>query len=303
MYHPAEIQSLSKAQLKKLLTGGQVRIKSGKGQIINLSQEQHKKLNRAALKGSGCNIMLDPYQQDEVCGNGIKGAFKKLGSFVKGNKEAFRPLAKSLKQSGNEAIAQAAMRALDEGVDPSLVSAYANMSSSALQGPRQQGSGFIKKLNKFVKTPAVKTVRKSFRPLGQAMLTAGQDMAMQGLEQATEQAMTGMSGQGFIKKLNKFVKTPAVKTVRKAFRPLGEAMLTAGQDMAMQGLEQATEQAMGSMTGMGAKGGMFFTGKGIIKKGKKMAGSALYPAGYGSGVNRYGNYTAPYGGATPDGWG
>ena len=87
----------------------------------------------------------------QVCGNGIKGAFKKLGSFVKGNKEAFRPLAKSLKQSGNEAIAQAAMRALDEGVDPSLVSAYANMSSSALQGPRQQGSGFIKKLNKFVK--------------------------------------------------------------------------------------------------------------------------------------------------------
>jgi len=248
MYHPAEIQSLSKAQLKKLLTGGQVRIKSGKGQIINLSQEQHKKLKRAALKGSGCNIMLDPYQQDEVCGNGIKGAFKKLGSFVKGNKEAFRPLAKSLKQSGNEAIAQAAMRALDEGVDPSLVSAYANMSSSALQGPRQQGSGFIKKLGKFVKTPAMKTVRKSFRPLGQAMLTAGQDMAMQGLE-------------------------------------------------------QATEQAMGSMTGMGAKGGMFFTGKGIIKKGKKMAGSALYPAGYGSGVNRYGNYTAPYGGATPDGWG
>ena len=55
------------------------------------------------------------------------------------------------------------------------------MSSSALTGPRQKGSGFIKKLNKFVKTPAVKTVRKAFRPLGQAMLTAGQDMAMQGL--------------------------------------------------------------------------------------------------------------------------
>ena len=49
---------------------------------------------------------------------------------------------------------------------------------------------------------------------------------------------------------------------------------------------------------------MFFTGKGIIKKGKKMAGSALYPAGYGSGMNKYGNYTAsPFGGATPSGWG
>ena len=72
MYHPAEIQSLSKAQLNKLLKGETVRIKSGKGQIINLSQEQHKKLNKASLKGSGCNIVLDSYQQDEVCGNGIK---------------------------------------------------------------------------------------------------------------------------------------------------------------------------------------------------------------------------------------
>ena len=44
MYHPAEIQSLSKAQLNKLLKGETVRIKSGKGQIINLSQEQHKKI-------------------------------------------------------------------------------------------------------------------------------------------------------------------------------------------------------------------------------------------------------------------
>jgi hypothetical protein len=185
------------------LKGGQVRIKSGKGQVINLSQEQHKKLRKASLKGSGCNIVLDPYQQDEVCGNGIKGAFKKLGKFVKGNKEAFRPLANSLKQSGNDAIAQAAMRALDEGVDPALVSVYANMSSSALQGPRQQGSGFIKKLNKFVKTPAVRTVRRAFKPLGQAMLTAGQDMAMQGLEQANEQAMSSMTGMGYLGRIKK----------------------------------------------------------------------------------------------------
>jgi len=178
------------------------------------------------------------------------------------------------------------MRALDEGVDPALVSAYANMSSSALTGPRQQGSGFIKKLGKFVKTPAMKTVRKSFRPLGQAMLTAGQDMAMQGLEQATEQAtgsMTGMSGQGFIKKLGKFVKTPAVRTVRKSFRPLGQAMLTAGQDMAMQGLEQATEQATGSLTGMSGQGMPFRAGRAKLEFNKKIAGSALYPSGYGYG--------------------
>jgi hypothetical protein len=196
MYHPTEIKSLSKAQLHKLMKGGNVRIMSGSGQILNLSQEQHKKLKRASMRGSGCNICLDPYQQDEISGNGIKGAFKKSGKFVKDNKESFRPLATSLKQSGNEMIADASMRALDAGVDPSLVSAYANMSSASLQGPRQQGSGFIKKLNKFVKTPAMKTVRKSFRPLGQAFLTAGQDMAMQGLEQAIEQGSQGMSGSG-----------------------------------------------------------------------------------------------------------
>jgi len=261
MYQPVSIQSLSKGQISKMLNGHPVRVKSGSGMNFNASKEQIKKIEKAMKKGSGTTIMLDPFQQNEMSGSGIKSAFKKLGSFVKGNKEAFRPLAKSLKQSGNQLIAEAAMKALDEGVDPALVSAYANMSSSALQGPRQQGQGFIKKLNKFVKTPAMKTVRKAFRPLGQAMLTSGQDLAMQGLEQASEQAMSQMTGQGFIKKLNKFVKTPAVRTVRKAFRPLGQAMLTSGQDLAMQGLEQASEQAMSQMTGMGY-------------------GGALRPAGY-----------------------
>ena len=194
MYHPISIQSLSKGQISKMLKGNPVRVKSGSGMNFNASKEQMKKIEKAMKKGSGTTIMLDPFQQNEMSGSGIKSAFKKLGSFVKGNKEAFRPLARSLKESGNELIAQAAMKALDEGVDPSFVSAYTNMSIQALNP--KQGQGFIKKLNKFVKTPAVKTVRKALRPIGQAMFNTAQDLAMQGLEQAAEQAMGGMTGMG-----------------------------------------------------------------------------------------------------------
>ena len=113
MYHPISIQSLSKGQISKMLKGNPVRVKSGSGMNFNASKEQMKKIEKAMKKGSGTTIMLDPFQQNEMSGSGIKSAFKKLGSFVKGNKEAFRPLARSLKESGNELIAQAAMKALD----------------------------------------------------------------------------------------------------------------------------------------------------------------------------------------------
>ena len=43
MYHPTEIAQLSNAQISKLLKGHGVRVKSGKGHVVNLSSEQLKK--------------------------------------------------------------------------------------------------------------------------------------------------------------------------------------------------------------------------------------------------------------------
>jgi len=287
MYTPVGIQQLSQSQIKKLLTGGRVRVKSGSALKVSMVQEHAKKLASASKKGAGMMIQLDPYAQDlnrehlEGCGVGkkIKAGFKKVGQFVKGNKEAFRPLATSLKQAGRDKIAEATMYALDQGVDPALVSAYSQLAQEAIPSGVQGGSlkSFSKGLTKFVRSPAIKTVRKAFRPLAQKAFEDAQDVAFAGLESASQQALQGMGHQGaglksFSKGLTKFVRSPAIKTVRKAFRPLAQKAFEDAQDVAFAGLESATQQALGSMSAP--------VGMGIASKIRRSSGGALFPAGY-----------------------
>jgi hypothetical protein len=239
----------------------------------------------ASKKGAGIMLQLDPYACDlnrelEGCGVGkkIKTGFKKVGQFVKGNKEAFRPLATSLKQAGRDKIAEATMYALDQGIDPALVSAYSQLAQEAIPG-NVGGSlkSFNRGLTKFVRSPAVKTVRKAFRPLAQKAFEDAQDVAFAGLDMATQQALAGMSptGMGIGKKITKLVRSPAVKTVRRAFRPLAQKAFEDAQDVAFAGLDMATQQALGSMsapTGMGMKS--------AVARARRTAGGALFPAGY-----------------------
>ena len=172
------------------------------------AKEHAKKLASASKKGAGIMLQLDPYacdlNRESLEGYGVgkklKSGFKKVGQFVKGNKEAFRPLATSLKQAGRDKIAEATMYALDQGIDPTLVSAYSQLAQEAIPG-NVSGMGFGKKLTKFVRSPAVKTVRKAFRPLAQKAFEDAQDVAFAGLDMATQQALGSMSaptGMGMI---------------------------------------------------------------------------------------------------------
>ena len=124
----------------------------------------------------------------------IKKENKDIMNKFKG-REMFRPLAASLKQAAHQSIADASMSALDDyNVDPSLVNAYAQLAHQSVQG---QGIG--KKITKFVRSPAVKTVRKALRPLAQKAFEDAQDVASAGLDLAKQQALAGMSapsGQG-----------------------------------------------------------------------------------------------------------
>ena len=200
MYHPVGIQQLSRPQIKKLLSGGRVRVKSGGALKVNVVAEHAKKLASASKKGAGIMLQLDPYACDlnrehlEGCGVGkkIKTGFKKVGQFVKGNKEAFRPLATSLKQSGRDAIADATMYALDQGIDPTLVSAYSQLAQEAIPSGGSLKS-FSKGLTKFVRSPAVKTVRRAFKPLASKAFSDLQDVGFAGLDMATQQALGSMS--------------------------------------------------------------------------------------------------------------
>jgi hypothetical protein len=62
MYHPASIASLTPSQISKALKGLPVRVSAGNQHSIELSQEQLKKLSKAAQKGKASTITLDPFQ-------------------------------------------------------------------------------------------------------------------------------------------------------------------------------------------------------------------------------------------------
>lgn len=85
MYNQIPVEDLSPNQMRNLISGRGVRVKhSAQGKhIINMSNEQVKKLSRAHKMGRGITIVLDPYQQDqhkEIFGKGIFG--KKFDNFV-----------------------------------------------------------------------------------------------------------------------------------------------------------------------------------------------------------------------------
>ena len=125
----------------------------------------------------------------------VKKAVKHAGHFVKAHKEHFRPLASALKEHGHNAIADASMYALEQGVDPSLVSAYSNMGHEALLPTG--GS-----LKSFVRSPGMRTVRRALKPLGQMALNDSLGLATQGLTQANSAAQMGLaSGMGFRSKV------------------------------------------------------------------------------------------------------
>jgi len=254
MYSPVGIEQLSDSQIRKLLKGERIRIKSGGALNVQMVSEHAKKLKSAAKKGAGMMIQLDPYacdlNRESLEGSGvgkkIKSGFKKMGQFVKGHKEEFRPIASALKQAGRDKIAEATMAALDAGVDPSLVASYSQLAQDII--PSGQGIG--KKAAKFFRSPAIKTVRKALRPLAQQAFEDAQEVAFQTLDQATQQALSGQGignqllGRGIGKKAAKFFRSPAIKTVRKAFRPLAQQAFEDAQEVAFANLEQATQQAL-----------------------------------------------------------
>ena len=74
MYHPASIAALSEAQIMKALKGLPVRVSVGNQHSIDLSQDQLKKLSKAAQKGKASTITLDPFQIQKhmsLLGSGI----------------------------------------------------------------------------------------------------------------------------------------------------------------------------------------------------------------------------------------
>ena len=84
MYHAASIAALSPSQISKALKGLPVRVSVGNQHSIELSQDQLKKLSKAAQKGKASTITLDPFQIQKhmsLLGSGV-GCRNKYNKWV-----------------------------------------------------------------------------------------------------------------------------------------------------------------------------------------------------------------------------
>ena len=114
MYYAQGVHQLTHSQIKKMLKGLPVRIRSGTHHTIRMREDQIKKLHSAQAKGKGISLTLDPYAIDsnhhlhgEGIGSMIKSGLKKLGHKIvdTARKEA-RPALHKLLQAGVSAVSQ-----------------------------------------------------------------------------------------------------------------------------------------------------------------------------------------------------
>jgi len=89
MYYDTGIQPLSAGQMKKLMSGGAVRMKMGNHTPVKLSKAQMKKMHSNNAKGKATTIMFDPYQM-QMHGSGM---FDFLDPTKNGVQQAFQPVA------------------------------------------------------------------------------------------------------------------------------------------------------------------------------------------------------------------
>jgi len=133
MYSKAGVAPLSEHQVRRLIKGQGVSIKSGSKHELPMSKEQMKKFERAKKAGRGMIMTLDPYQQ-QMCGGGFFEDIRPATDFLK-------PLA--------EASLDRAIKEVGRGMKP--------------KPKPKKGKGFLEDLGR-----AFQPVSDVFKPSGEA---------------------------------------------------------------------------------------------------------------------------------------
>jgi hypothetical protein len=246
MYIPTKVQSLSNPQINKMLNGHPVRVKigSGIGHIVHLSQEQAKKLNKASLKGSGFTIRMDPYQivqHRNLQGQGILSHLKK---------HAVHHIKKHGKHLANQALHHGmsmAQSAINKHI-PEFGKEYANQAlgmagdyaQSNINQHLQEGQGFFKHAGRYIKHHG-----KHF----------GKQLLHTGLSMAEQAAITALPAG-----------LQAIDTYTGV--PVGSM----AQPYIERGIHKGFSQAQDKTSGLGIHKKK--------KRGRPRKGGALNPAGY-----------------------
>ena len=256
MYHPTEIEPLSKAQVSKLLSGQPTRVKHGRGHKIAVSAEQHKKLHKAHQKGAGITLVLDPYQQEmhrHMHGEGFLSKAKALASkglakakqFYKANETRLAPLAEQAK-----AFATSKLMHYGSKLAPHVEKRFGSLGSQALQSGLDMGAEHISRFGEEEHAPVYASELEHME--GKGFKEFGRDARRLG-QRVGRAIRSGVSAVGR-------AAAPALGSLAGAeFGPMGSIA--------------------GSAFAQKLAGGRLTHHKG--RKGKK--GGALIAAGYGGG--------------------
>lgn len=121
MYTLVGIQKLSETQKSRLRNGHPVRIKKGSGNQLHLTNEQIKKLESAARKGSAYTLTLHP-EQAEKHGSGFFGDIaSKAKAFARKHKDLINPIIGRVRagaKSGIDKLAAKVNEKVDEYIKP-----------------------------------------------------------------------------------------------------------------------------------------------------------------------------------------
>jgi hypothetical protein len=300
MYYPVKVGKLSDNQIKNLISGRGVRVKQGAENILHLSEQQIKKLERAAKKGGGMTLQFDPYQaaQHRQMRGGAIGA-KKVG----------RKIVSGLKVAGRHAIEQgipAAFTLASMAGDPTGMSgnALGNIAAEYASDAYQKdvmnkGKGLFKKLHKAginvkrgqvikgLKETASGVAAVASQMAGQAVATytGNPELGQKFSEISNSAAQTAINSGNLKKGLQDAKRMTKNEAVRFAVEAVDDQI-----DKRLSGNEKRLAENLlankyGSARDLVYDMSEMYTGTGMKLKRKfgrprKTQGGALYPAGH-----------------------
>lgn len=272
MYTPVGVSQLSNTQISKLLNGHAVTIKHGSQHKMNLSKEQVKKLHKAAQRGAGIRIMLDPYQQQMhqvMRGSGLMSGLKKAygkakqaagqaKQFYQEHKQELEPYMNIAKKAATRKVGQIHAKAA-----PKLTRYLGDELGSQLAEHAQRSAlGAIETMGERVEES---------------------DLGYQSPQVMTEQEVADVEGAGFRRRNIQRKKGGAInfkkigQTIKSGVSNLGSMAVSKAKDFANspQGKAMVADAAnaamMAAMSGAGAR---------KVKARPKRRGGALFAAGY-----------------------
>ena len=121
MYHTTDVGKLSETQKSKLRNGHPVRIKSGSGNNLHLTDPQIKKLQSSHKRGAAYTLTMHP-EQAEKHGEGFFGDIaSKAKAFARKHKDLINPIinrVKSTVHGGIDKLSNKAKEKLEELIQP-----------------------------------------------------------------------------------------------------------------------------------------------------------------------------------------